>query len=72
MRPVIRLAVEMAAHEETERRAFEGELKELEEAWLEAEQIAAIADQLLVPEEIEEWIRKQKKDLPSVEKPPAS
>ena len=69
MPPVIRLAIEMAAHEETERRAFEGELKELEEAWLEAEQIAAIADRLLIPEEIEEWIRQHKKDLPPGEKP---
>lgn len=55
-----RLALEMAAHEETERRAFEGELKELEDAWREAEQIAAIADRLLIPEEIEEWIRREK------------
>jgi len=53
----IRLALEMAAHEEAERRAFEGELRELEEAWREAEQIAAIADRLLIPEEIEEWIK---------------
>jgi hypothetical protein len=69
MRPELRLALEMAAHEETERRAFEGELMELEEAWREAEQIAAIADRLLVPEEIEEWIRQhgdehRKTDLP--------
>ena len=62
MRPEIRLALEMAAHEETERRAFEGELKELEEAWREAEQIAAIADRLLIPEEIEEWIRQHRKE----------
>jgi hypothetical protein len=57
MRPEIRLALEMASHEETERRALEGELNELEEAWREAEEIAAIADGLLLPEEIEEWIR---------------
>lgn len=60
MRPALRLGLEMAAHEETERRALEGELRELEEAWREAEQIAAIADRLLVPEEIEEWIRQHR------------
>jgi hypothetical protein len=56
-----RLALEMAAHEETERRAFEGELYLLEEAWREAEEIAAIADRLLIPEGIENWIRKYRK-----------
>ena len=47
--PVDRLALEMAAHEEQERRALEGELAELERAWREAEEIAAIADDLLLP-----------------------
>jgi hypothetical protein len=46
---VDRLALEMAAHEETERRALEGELAELAEAWREADEIAAIADALLNP-----------------------
>ena len=44
-----RLALEMAIHEESERRAFEGELSSLEAAWREAEEIAAIADGLLTP-----------------------
>jgi hypothetical protein len=44
-----RLALEMAVHEESERRAFEGELNALETAWREAEEIAAIADGLLTP-----------------------
>jgi len=44
-----RLALEMALHEEQERRAFEGELWVLEQAWREAEEIAAIADRLLLP-----------------------
>jgi hypothetical protein len=44
---VDRLALEMAAHEETERRALEGELEDLEDAWREADEIAAIADALL-------------------------
>ena len=58
----VRLALEMAAHEETERRAFEGELELLEEAWREAEEIAAIADRLLIPESVENWIRRYKKN----------
>lgn len=44
---VDRLALEMAAHEETERRALEGELATLAEAWREADEIATIADALL-------------------------
>ena len=41
-----KLALEMALHEEQERRALEGELALLEAAWREAEEIAAIADAL--------------------------
>jgi hypothetical protein len=40
------LALEMALHEESERRALEGELALLQSAWREAEEIAAIADGL--------------------------
>lgn len=47
-RPVL-LALEMASHEESERRALDGELHLLESAWREAEEIAAIADGLLLP-----------------------
>ena len=39
----------MALHEEQERRALEGELWRLEQAWREAEEIAAISDNLLLP-----------------------
>jgi hypothetical protein len=39
-------ALEMALHEETERRAMEGELAALEEMWRQAEEIASIADRL--------------------------
>ena len=42
------LALEMALHEEQERRAMEGELSALESAWRDAEQIAAIADRLAI------------------------
>ena len=45
-----RLALEMAAHEEQERRAMEGELALLEAAWRQAEEVAKIADELLLPE----------------------
>ncbi len=44
-----RVALEMAVHEESERRAFDGELHSLETAWREAEEIAAIADGMLTP-----------------------
>ncbi len=42
-----RLALEMALHEESERRAMDGELVALEAAWREAEDVARIADSLL-------------------------
>ncbi len=58
----VRLALEMAAHEESERRALEGELAVLEEAWREAEEVASIADRLLIPERIEDLIRRWKKE----------
>jgi hypothetical protein len=44
-----RLALEMAVHEETERRACEGELAALRVAWQEAEEIASIVDGMLTP-----------------------
>ena len=50
--PEIRLALEIAAHEETERRAMEGELKLLERQWRAAEEIAEIADRLAVGIEV--------------------
>jgi hypothetical protein len=48
--PVARsLALEMALHEESERRALLGELTLLESAWREAEALAAVADRLALP-----------------------
>jgi hypothetical protein len=44
--PAQSLALEMALHEETERRALDGELAMLEGMWREAEEIASIADAL--------------------------
>jgi hypothetical protein len=51
-----RLALEMAVHEETECRALRGELKALELAWKEAEEVAAIADDLLLPERVRAFL----------------
>ena len=60
MPSALRLALEMAAHEESERNALEGQLAQLEAAWREAEEIAAIADRLLIPPSIDAWIRKHR------------
>ena len=56
------LALEMALHEEQERRALEGELAELEAAWREAEEIGAIADSLLLPDWVEDALRRMKRE----------
>lgn len=50
----LRLALEMGTHEDAERRWLAGELLELEEAWRAAEELAAIADKLGLPEEVED------------------
>jgi hypothetical protein len=55
-----RLALEMAAHEDSERRALEGELALLEQAWKEAEEVAAIADNMFLPSFVEDWMRKHR------------
>lgn len=55
-----RLALEMALHEEHERRALEGELWLLERAWREAEEIAEISDNLLVRKDAEDFIREHR------------
>ena len=64
-----RLALEMALHEEQERRALEGELGQLEQAWREAEEIAAIADNLLLPKHVDDFLdrhsRRGTSDRPS-------
>ncbi len=49
-----KLALEMALHEEQERRALAGELRDLEATWRAEEEVAQIADDLLVPKEVEE------------------
>jgi hypothetical protein len=57
----VRLALEMAAHEDSERRALEGELALLEQAWKEAEEVAAIADNMFLPTFVEDWMRNHRK-----------
>lgn len=55
-----RLALEMAIHDESERRAMAGEMAALEEAWRQAEEVAAIADSLLVPASVEARVREMR------------
>jgi hypothetical protein len=56
-----KLALEMALHEEQERRALEGELWVLERAWKQAEDIAAISDSLLLPEGADDFLEAHRK-----------
>ena len=57
----VRLALEMAAHEEHERRALEGELAILEAAWREAEEVAKIADDMFTPSDTDEQLEDLRK-----------
>lgn len=56
----LRLALEMAAHEDLEQQSLRGELAELEAAWREADEIARIADGLLMPARIERLIERMR------------
>jgi len=60
--PTERVALEMAATEERERRAMEGELAELEAAWRDADEIAAIADNLLLPDAVTAWLDRHRRE----------
>ncbi|HEV7386985.1 MAG TPA: hypothetical protein VGN73_00105 [Gemmatimonadaceae bacterium] len=60
----MRLALEMASHEGAERRALDGELKQLEDAWREAEEIASISDDMFLPQEVSEQLAAIKKRSP--------
>ena len=59
--PELRLALEMVSHEDSERRALEGELHLLEEAWRDAEEIAGISDNLFLPSEISSKLGEMKR-----------
>lgn len=54
---VDRLALEMAANEDIERRALAGELEALHAAWKDAEEIAAIADDMFTDGVLDEFKR---------------
>lgn len=58
----VRLALEMAAHEEQERRAMEGELSILEAAWRDAEEVAKIADDMFTPRDTDARLDELRKD----------
>jgi hypothetical protein len=55
---VDRLALEMAANEDIERRALHGELEALHAAWKDAEEIAAIADEMFTDNLLDEFKRR--------------
>ena len=55
------LALEMACNEEVERVAAAGELRELERAWQQAEELAAIADDLLIPKDFQDLIARYRR-----------
>jgi hypothetical protein len=56
----IRLALEMSLHEEDERRALEGELYLLEDRWREAEEVAAISDDMFLPSGVTAMLTRMK------------
>ena len=64
--PPMLLAMEMAAHEDVERRAMEGELAVLEAAWRQAEEIASISDNLLTPANVDEEFKRLREADPSL------
>lgn len=63
-----RLALEMALHEEQERRAMEGELAELEKVWQEAENIARISDSMFDTPALEHKLAELKVNAPKTDK----
>ena len=58
----VRLALEMSLHEQDERRALEGELAELETRWREAEEVAAISDDMFLPSGVGAILKRLKGD----------
>ena len=59
-RAPVRLALGMSLHEEDERRALEGELSILEDRWREAEEVAAISDDMFAPPAVTAMLNKLK------------
>ena len=58
----VRLALEMSLHEDDERRALEGELSVLEARWREAEEVAAISDDMFLPAGVKTMLSRLKGD----------
>ena len=56
----LRLALEMAAHEQAERAWLAGELLDLEAAWRDADALAKVADSLAVPDAVEGQLKELK------------
>lgn len=68
----VRLALEMAAHEEVERAMLEGELTALAAQWRCAEEEAAISDDLLVPDGVRQALARLREEARRDEgEPPA-
>jgi len=63
------LALEMAAHEDIERRLLEGELTELEAAWRSAEEVAAIADAMFLPDGTDAAVAAMKREADEANEP---
>lgn len=63
--PEIRFALEMALHEDVERQAMEGELATLTEEWRLADEVAQIADNLLIGSDVVASLNRLKSGRPS-------
>jgi hypothetical protein len=63
MHAEVRLALEMALHEEEERRLLAGELSVLRWAWRYEERLAAIADRLGLPEGLEDQLDRLRRGI---------
>jgi len=64
LQPRYRLALEMAVHEESERRAMDGELAALEAQWREAEEIAHISDTMFTLPSVEKRLEELRSGTP--------
>ena len=57
----VRLGLEIVLHEEAERKALDGELAELEAAWRDADRVAGIADDLLLPPHVDAFMKRHRR-----------
>jgi len=63
MHPAVRLALEMAVHEDEEQRLLRGELSCLELAWRREERLAAIADRIAIPARLQRQLDLLRQEL---------